>query len=270
MRHIKLVTLLTLLSLISFKATGQQDFSKILFCYGDLFPEDVSGYDLVVLEPVHFSRRDISILKKQNTKVLAYISLGEVNEAAAHFKHIMPYTLGENDVWNSHIINIENSETIHALNKLINVHLIYQGFDGLFLDNIDNYTYWGPTPHKLPELIEFLQRLKMAHPESYILQNAGLLILEHTKPFINAVAVESVATDYNFNTHSYKLRDKDEFETQLDYVVGLKKKFNLPMIFIEYAKTKKEHHKIDKRLQETSLPYFIGTIDLQTIPKTYD
>lgn len=249
---------------------AQNPNEKILFCYGDLFPKDVKGYDLVVLEPIHFSTEDVTTLKKHNKKVLAYISLGEVNEAARHYEELKGFTLGKNNLWNSHVLDISNAETKNALHQLIERHLSFKGFDGIFIDNIDNYTKWGPTPDKLPELTLFLSDLKKKYPKGYILQNAGLLILDKTNPYIDGVAVESVATNYNFTLGSYRLRAKKDFSASLENIQQLKKQYNVPILLIEYAKTKKLQKEVVKRLKNEGLPYFMGEIALQTIPVLHE
>ncbi|HEA31234.1 MAG TPA: hypothetical protein ENH91_14800, partial [Leeuwenhoekiella sp.] len=84
---------------------------KVLFNYGDVYPDEIAGYDYVILESAHFSSWDISAIKKNNGTVLAYISLGEVNEAAAHYEDIKQYTFGRNKLWNSHFLDLENKKT---------------------------------------------------------------------------------------------------------------------------------------------------------------
>jgi hypothetical protein len=170
---------------------------QVLFTYGDFYPKDVSGYEIVVLESSHFDSEDIEILKQQNNTVIGYISLGEVNESAAHFPQVKDFTLGKNELWNSHILDIENEETREALMNIFQFN-VKKGLDGMFLDNIDNYTVFGPTPEKEEALVDFLQTIHSVFPEIYLMQNAGVSIIEDTHPYINSVAKESIATDYNF------------------------------------------------------------------------
>lgn len=270
MRPTKSIILLIFFVVMTLSLNAQNTNEKILFCYGDLFPKNVVGYDLVVLEPIHFSTEDITTFKKNNKKVLAYISLGEVNEAARHYAELKEHTLGKNNIWNSYVLDLSNTETKNALHLLIDRHITLKGFDGIFIDNIDNYTKWGPTPEKLPALVSFLAEVKKKYPKGYILQNAGLLILDKTRPYIDAVGVESVATHYNFTMNTYRMRVKKEFSSSLENIQKLKKQHNVPMLLIEYAKTKKQQKETEKRLKNTGLPYFMGEIDLQTVPQLHE
>ena len=69
---------------------------------------------------------------------------------------------------------------------------------------IDNYTIYGPTPQKKEALISFLKALKTLYPELKVMQNAGLEVLEETHHFIDAVAVESIASNYDFDKNPYQ------------------------------------------------------------------
>ncbi|WP_194851980.1 endo alpha-1,4 polygalactosaminidase [Nonlabens antarcticus] len=243
--------------------TAQQ---SALFCYGDFYPQEISGLDYVVVEPILFTAADVSVLKSQNKKVLAYISLGEVSAVASHYAAIKTETLAKNDIWNSYVLDISAPKTRESLMSLIEEHLAVKGFDGIFLDNIDNYTIWGPTPEKKEALLSFLQDVKSRFRESVLMQNAGLLILKETSPYIDIVAVESVASDYNFTNDTYRLRTKKGFEDRLTEIDTARKATDVPFLLIEYAKTKKMKVAIEKRLSKTDFPVFIGQIDLQKPP----
>ncbi len=234
-----------------------------LFCYGDFYPETVKGYDYVIVEPSLFSKKDVSTLQLNNKHALAYISLGEVNEAASYYNDIKEETLSKNGVWNSHTIDLKAANTRNVLFDLVDSHLKTKGFSGLFLDNIDNYTKFGPTPDKIEELLSFLKEVKRRYPSSIIMQNAGLFIADETKPYINLIAVESVITDYDFENKKYRLRKKADFEKRLNHIKSIKHYNKIPIILIEYANNNILKRKVLKRLKKIKLSYFIGEIELK-------
>jgi len=240
---------------------------KVLFDYADVYPDDVSGYDYVILESAHFSTADIAKIKENNDVVLAYVSLGEVNEAAAHYPDIKEFTFGENKLWNSYFIDIDNKQTSSILLDIFELNIKEKGFDGMFLDNIDNYTIYGPTPSRKEALIEFLAMIKKKFPQAHLMQNAGLLILDETCPYINSLAIESVATAYDFETVEYKLRQQEEFLTIMEQLENAHTKYELPIILIEYADTTRLFNEIMERISFTEWPIFIGGIELQNIPQ---
>jgi hypothetical protein len=241
------------------------DKKQVLFTYGDFYPTAVSGYEILVIESAHFDSEDIAILKEQNNKVLGYVSLGEVNEAAAHFSELKELTLGKNEIWNSHILDIENKETQETLLAIFDFNM-KKGLDGMFLDNIDNYTEFGPTPNKKDALLKFLKMLEIAFPDIYLMQNAGISIVKDTHPYIDAIAKESIASDYDFKNNKYQLRDEEIFSKLLTELEQAYRDFEVPVVLIEYADTPKLKEDIKQRLEETSWPYFIGKIELQKIP----
>lgn len=137
----------------------------------------------------------------------------------------------------------------------------------MFLDNIDNYTKFGPTPEKKEALLDFLQVLNIVYPNIHLMQNAGVSIIKDTHPFINSVAKESIASDYNFQKGKYQLRDENVFTQLLNELKEVYDKYEVSVVLIEYAETRKLKKDIKQRLAQTPWPFFIGKIDLQSIPE---
>ena len=75
-----------------------------------------------------------------------------------------------------------------------------------------------------------------------------------------------MASSYTFKDKKYGLRNKQEFETYINRIDSLKTKYNTKFILVEYADTKALYDKIALRLAKYKLDYFIGKIDLQTLP----
>jgi len=242
---------------------------KVLFNYGDFYPDEITGYDYVVLESAHFSTDDIAQLRETNKTVLAYVSLGEVNESAAHYQDIKEYTLGKNNLWDSHFLDLENEETAAALLDIFELNIEKKGFSGMFLDNIDNYTVYGPTPGRKNALVSFLARVRQRFPKAHFMQNAGLSVLNETQTYVNTLAIESVASAYDFKKQKYKLRKESEFLSLINELDVVHSRYDLPIILIEYANTNKLYQEIKKRLVLKPWPLFIGSIELQSIPQFY-
>src|SRR6478672_3295910 len=93
--------------------------NTVLVCYGRLSPESIKGYTYVILESQHYSIYEIKRIKSQNEKVLAYISLGEVNGNAAHYNLLKDSTLGKNDIWDSYYLNLKAEKTSQILLDII-------------------------------------------------------------------------------------------------------------------------------------------------------
>ncbi len=246
--------------------TAQQKSEEVLFCYGDLFPEKVTGYDYLIVEPAYFTAMDVRAFKENNKKVLAYISLGEVDKGSWYYPKLVDHTIGENKIWDSNILDLENPKTTEVLFELIEMYMTERGYDGLFLDNIDNFSIYGPTPHQKPALTAFLKRVKTAFPDIFMMQNAGVEIIADTREYVDVLGVESVATDFDFTRRKYRLRDEKTYTNRVNELSGIEAEHDVQIILIEYADTKMLHSQIVDRIKDLGWSYFIGRIELQKIP----
>lgn len=262
MLHFKYLLLLLPILLFVQANTSSVCKSSVLICYGKLNPYDICDYDYVILEADLYSAEDIEIIKDKNKKVLCYISLGEVNRNASYFKELKGVVNSKNDIWNSYQINLNYRKTKDVLNKVIKNRLA-KGFDGLFLDNIDNYTIHGNQYKQASHLLLYLKQLRKKYPEAYLMQNSGFSLLESTNPLVNALAVESVATNYNFSKKEYQLRESIDFQRQKSELLRISENYKKNIIVIEYANSNKLHNQIKTRLKDTNWNCFIGKIELQ-------
>lgn len=242
------------------------DKSTVLVCYGKLDPALIKGYHYVILESQHYNIYEIRKIKSQNEKVLAYISLGEVNANAPHFAQLKASTLGKNDIWDSYYLDLKQPQTSKTLLSIMQ-NTLALGYDGFFLDNIDNYTSFGTQPQQKAELIDLLKLIRTSFPDKVMLQNAGLELVPETAALVNAVIIESIATNYTFNDKKYKLREEADFQNYVTKLNNVSQHYNLPVILIEYADTAELRDAVRKRIKNLGFEYFIGQIDLQELPK---
>lgn len=238
----------------------------VLVCYGKLKPETIKGYQYLIVESKHYFPSDIRVFKSQNKKIFAYISLGEVNANAIHYQELKNNTLGKNEIWNSYYLDLKSEKTITVLMEIID-NTLANGYDGLFIDNIDNFTIHGPQKSQKNEIIALLKVIKEKYPNKEFIQNAGLELINETSIYMNAVLIESVASDYSFKNKKYKLRDANGFENYIEKIEKINETYKIPFILVEYADTDSLKLKIEERIQPTNFDYFIGQIDLQNIPK---
>lgn len=266
MRLIKIsLCLLPVLLLANFIANDMKN-NTVLICYGKLKAETIKGYGYVILESKHYLPSNIRVIKSQNEKVFAYISLGEVNEHADHYKELKSSTLGKNKIWNSYYLDLRSANTNKVLMGMID-EIFKKGYDGLFLDNIDNFTTHGPQKDQKAELLALLKQINDKYPKKLFIQNAGLDVAADTANMVDAIAIESVATAYDFKAKKYQLKEKAAFETLLGRVKSVNQATKIPVILIEYSDSAALNKQVLERIQDTQFDYFIGNIDLQTLPK---
>lgn len=250
----------------SFILRAQTAQQQVLISYSDFYPKTVSGYGHLVIEPYFFSKNDVSILRKNNGEVYAYISVGEVDRGSWFYNDLKDVSKGQNRIWNSEIITLANAKTAEVLHRLVDSYIEDKGFNGIFLDNVDNYTRYGPTPDDVMHLVAFLKEVKNRHPHIRFMQNAGVEIVELTAPWVDVLAIESVATDYNFKTNTYRLREASQYLQRANEVDAIRERYQIPIIAIEYADTPKLREQVVKRLEPWPWLYFIGQIELQGTP----
>jgi len=244
---------------------SDENSPAFLICYAKLDPAQIKGYQTLIVEPKHYLPSNVRVFKKHNKQVLAYISLGEVNSNADHYSKVSPYTVGKNELWDSHYLNLESPETVKILLDVI-ADLFASGYDGLFLDNIDNFSQYGPQKEQSGALVQMIKTIKSKYPSKKLMQNAGLELLPKTEDFISAIAIESVASHYDFKLKEYQLSDTDRWNERSTNVLNIKKWFHKPILLIEYADTKELLQDIQQRVSALDCDLFIGPIELQHLP----
>lgn len=100
-----------------------------------------------------------------------------------------------------------------------------------------------------------------------MMQNAGVEIIADTRKYVDALGVESVATDFDFTRKKYRLRDEKTFTKRVKELCDIETEYKIPIILIEYADTKILHSQIINRIKKIGWSYFIGRIELQNIPQ---
>lgn len=266
MRLINITSYILLSFILNSFFTINMENNTVLVCYGKLKPETTKGYKYLIVESKHYLPSDIRVFKAQKNKVFAYISVGEVNANAPHFEILKNNTLGKNEVWNSYYLNLKSENTIKILMQIIDQTLA-KGYDGLFIDNIDNFTIHGVQKDQKNEVIQLLKSIKEKYPQKEFIQNAGLELINETSIYVNAVLIESVASNYSFKDKKYKLREAKEFVKYFEKIKKINETNKIPFILVEYADSISLKNEIENRIKPSNFDYFIGQIDLQTIPK---
>ena len=266
MQHIKIILFLLPYLMVSNVLGNTNTKSPVLVCYGRLEPQTIVGYKYVIIESKYYSIYEVQRLKSQNEKVIAYISLGEINANSSYFERLKNDTMGKNEIWNSFYLNLESEKTKEILLEMVK-SILAKGYDGLFLDNIDNFSSFGPQFKQDQELVSLLKTISELYPKHVLIQNSGIEIISKTASFVDVIIVESVATNYTFEDKNYKLRDYKAFAEYISQLKSVNKDYDLPIILIEYADTQTLRDAVQKRIKGLNFDCFIGNINLQTLPK---
>jgi len=266
MQRIKILFIIIPLILVFNSFQDDMKKSTVLFCYGKPKLAQINGYKYVIVESKHYSTSNVKTLRTQNEKVFAYISLGEINENSTHYKDLKKYTTGKNKIWNSHYLDLKSKKANELIIEMVDEIFAY-GYDGLFLDNIDNFTVYGPQKEQKENVVALIKMIKEKYPKKVFIQNAGLELAEETTRYVDIIAMESVASDYSFKDNKYNLRVKSDYDAYMNRINTISNTYSIPFILVEYADSKTLVNQIDKRLENSKYDYFIGNINLQTIPQ---
>ncbi|KYG78804.1 endo alpha-1,4 polygalactosaminidase [Roseivirga echinicomitans] len=266
MRLIKTLSLIMAMFSFSGLFAQKNQQSTVLICYGKVNPDQIRGYKYVILESEHYTAFDVKLIKENNENVIGYISVGEVSDGRFYYDELKESTLGKNKIWESYYLNLEDKTTLDVLISFVD-KMVEKGFDGLFLDTVDTFAKWGPYPNMGDDLVNLLKRIKDKYPEIHLMQNAGLSLVPKSAKYIDSIAIESVATNYSFDNSEYRMHRWDEFYKRVEELQEIRKKYQLPVILIEYADSKKLYQKVMQQIAPLKWDYFIGSIGLQSIPK---
>ena len=235
--------------------------------YARLTPDQVANYNMVILEPDFYTPADIHKFKQKGPTVIAYVTLGEVDKYRWYYPDLEEIGfLGINENWDSPFLDLEDPETRKLMIEKVIPRIMDKGVDGLFLDTVDAVSPYTSRKHLAPYMLELIKEIRKAYPSTIIIQNAGLFLLEETKDVVDAVAIEDIATMYDFDTKEYRIVTDEEYDARMDLVRNHSKQSGLPFLIIDFAVTPETISKVSNRLRAEGFPYFISNISLDTLP----
>ncbi|MDP5231333.1 MAG: endo alpha-1,4 polygalactosaminidase [Cellulophaga sp.] len=266
MRHIKLFYFLLPFLATAQNATKSAKTDSFFICYGKIMPEKVFGYDVVILESQLYNTDEIKQFKAQNNTVIGYISLTEIHPTSTLYEKIKNYTFGKNDIWGSYYIDIAKPQAQEIIYQEVD-SILQKGFDGLFMDNLDNASQWGVLKDHKCSLVQLVKEIKKRHSSIYLMQNAGLFVAKDLKNTTDSILIESVMTAYNFEKNEYAFREDTSKKNLLQELTTLKKECKKQIYILEYAASEKMKETIETSLSKTTFSFSVANIDLQHIPE---
>lgn len=227
-------------------------------------------YNLLIVESDQYNKAEMDSLKTDSNTVIAYISLGEVDRNRWYFSLLEERGfLGVNENWDSPYLNLADSVTRSILLDKVVENIMTKGYDGLFLDTIDNVAPYTERAHLEPYMLQLIKEIRNRYPDAVIIQNAGLFLLDRTRHLIDGVLIEDIATLYDFENEEYNLRPEDDFEARIDTVEKYAALSDRPFLIVDYADTHELRSKVINRLEQLPYPFFISTIMLDDISIGY-
>ena len=147
MKKLVLITILIAFPIMFFcnKSYTSNKLSGIkswLCFYSETLPDNTQKYDLYIFANEAFP--PLEPLKKAGSKIVGYISLGEVETYNPYYEETMKEKLlfDENKNWpGSFRVNLANKKWHNIVIKKLIPKIIAKGFEGIFIDTIDTAIY---------------------------------------------------------------------------------------------------------------------------------
>ena len=173
----------------------------LYYGYGKV--EELSCFDLIIVEPKGFTMPEFKKLRKTNKVLFTYLSIVEVHPTDSIFQELTEEDLlvvdGEpmrNETFGTYLVNLQSKKWMEYLLGNIHHHIEVLKVDGLFLDTIGDIEIASiPSSVKktqLKALINFLHIFKMLYPTHLLIQNNGLeAVCLETAPYIDGICWEN-------------------------------------------------------------------------------
>lgn len=165
---------------------------------------EMKNYDVVIIEPVYYTRQQVRAIQRGGTKVYGYINALE----ADRWNEALYTQMEEKDFfhrrgsrvyykqWDSYLMNMDEDHYRQVLLNEVTKQVHNKRCDGVFLDTVGNI---DDEHENDPEILRtqraamaaFMQSIKDKHPKLSIIQNWGFDTLSAvTYPFVNGIMWE--------------------------------------------------------------------------------
>ncbi len=246
---------------------------RFVVCYGnDAAAQDFAPYSRAVLDDDHHP--PLAPLKARGIQLFGYVSLGEIDSKRRLYQETAGLLLGRNPNWpDAHYVDLRNPVWHALILDRIIPDLLAQGFDGIFLDTLDDA---GFLEHADPvrnhgmiaAAAALVREIHDRYPTIPLMLNraydVGILVADT----LDSVLAESLASTYDFKTRRYNLRPKADLDWGMARLAELRQRNpRLRLYSLDYWNPD-DHAGIvqlyDRERRAGLIPY-VATVDLQRI-----
>jgi len=236
--------------------------------------DEIRKFDLAVLDSD--SHPDLAELKESDTLLIGYVSIGEVGDYRWYWNDIKgkPWILDKNPNWDSYMIDVRSDEWHTLLIERIIPKILAKGFDGIFLDTIDNAEYlqrYHPKkkyPMMEAAMVRLIKSIRKSLPSAYLVANRGFAILDEIAGSIDAVVAESIFTTIDFEQSVARRNRPHEYEPITKQLQKKKKKDGLKIFTLDYPNLENEFD-IEKIIADSHAFGFVPYISTPRLDKVF-
>lgn len=160
-------------------------------------------YDLIVLDGEEASPEQISQLQNSGALVLGYLSVGTIEKGRGWYRKVKRHKLDLWDDWGEWYANVNSRRFRRILLKKAVKPFLEQGFDGLFLDNVDMIESHRRHKRGMKRLIKMISR-SVKKEVGYLGAQNGDDSIDPFLEYLDLWNREDATSTYNFDTESYE------------------------------------------------------------------
>jgi uncharacterized protein (TIGR01370 family) len=250
---------------------------KFLVYYGEPVGIDkLKPFKWMVLEPQH-QQVTMRTLSSEGRGVFGYLNLCEVEQGTLWFERLksLNLLLVENENWpGSYMIDVRSLKYVKMVIEEIIPYILFQGFNGLFLDTIDNAEYLESLDKRYAGMqeatIKLIKGIRLHYPEVLLMANRGFSLTHAIGGQIDALLGEGIFTEFNFKDKSYfwtNEQDRQEAIHSMHEAQKLNPK--LQLFSLDYW-NQNEPHTVEQIYQIARKEGFIPYVSQVELNKIYE
>ena len=167
--------------------------------------QQLGNYDLVIIEPHEYSKKQVAEINNQGTLTFGYISVMELEKWNTSFvekvKEENYYSINHKKIyiseWDTYLMDISNRHYQTILLDEIQTQINDKGFHGIFLDTVgDIDDHFLTKPQELQKMrngyLELLKQIKHQNNSLLFIQNWGFDTYKTTsRPYVDGIVWEN-------------------------------------------------------------------------------
>ncbi len=198
-----------------------EDIKKYAVCYSKVSVDEIESFELLILDPDHYTADEIAKFKEYDVILIAYINIAEF-ETYRGYSIPDSLIIGKNPNWENHFyVDITSDIWQDLIFNQIIPKIISKNFDGFFIDMIDIVQIF---PHFREKVIDMIRLMKAQNKGKFIIANNGWALIDTLKNYVDAFLIEGLFTRYDFQRKRYFVRFEKEYASKVEILKSLGKK----------------------------------------------